>query len=115
MTAPIAHDITFGDDEPIVAAPGESVEFDFTVPEDGIEFLCSIPGHSDAGMTGVVHTPSSAASEGGASHQPAGGDEMAVEADPDAPPYELRDPSVPALAKARASHLFRAVPTVVAT
>ena len=97
----IEHDIAFGDGEPIVAAVGETVQFELSVPEEGIAYLCSIPGHADAGMTGMVHTPTSAAaapesaagSEGEASH--GGSAAASVEPDPDAPPYELRDPRVP--------------------
>lgn len=48
------HDITIGDGPAIVAGPGESVDFDFTVPDGGVEFICSIPGHADAGMTGRI-------------------------------------------------------------
>jgi nitrite reductase (NO-forming) len=99
----IEHDITFEGQEPVVAAAGEEVEFEFVVPEEGIAYLCTIPGHSDAGMVGFVRTPGSsgdeepaaAADEGGeASH--GGVAAVAVEADPAAPPYALRDPSVPA-------------------
>lgn len=93
----IAHDITFADGDPIVAKPGETVEFEFAVPEGGLEFLCSIPGHSDAGMTGTIHTPGSAAPAAAAAdgHSATTPSEE-VAADPDAPPYEWRDPSVPA-------------------
>jgi len=93
----IAHDITFGDGDPIVAAPGETVEFDFDVPDGGVAFHCSIAGHSDAGMTGSIRTPGSAAPVAAASGgQPAATPADEVAADPDAPPYEWRDPAVPA-------------------
>ncbi|MEO6570121.1 MAG: multicopper oxidase domain-containing protein [Ilumatobacteraceae bacterium] len=89
------HDITFGDGDSFVASPGETVEFEFVVPEGGIDFLCSVPGHSDAGMTGVVRTPGSATPVAAAGPSSDGvADEVA--ADPDAPPYEWRDPTVPA-------------------
>jgi nitrite reductase (NO-forming) len=94
----LAHDITFGTGDPIVAAPGETVEFELTVPEDGLSFTCTIAGHADAGMTGVIRTPGApaapAAAADGASH--GGSADASVEADPDAPPYEPRDPHVPA-------------------
>ncbi len=93
----IAHDIAFAGGDPIVAAPGETVEFELPVPEGGIEFLCSIPGHSDAGMTGAIHTPGSSAPTAAAGGGHTMGDTVdEVAADPDAPPYEWRDPSVPA-------------------
>ena len=48
----IGHDIKFDDGDAIVAAAGETVEFDFEVPAEGIRYICSIPGHADAGMEG---------------------------------------------------------------
>ncbi len=90
----IEHDITFDNGEAIVAAPGESVEFDFEVPAEGVRYVCSIPGHAEAGMTGEIRTEASAghaaAADTGSSAEAA-----AVEADPDAPPYTLRDPRAP--------------------
>jgi nitrite reductase (NO-forming) len=90
----IEHDIQVGDGERHVAAAGETIEFEFDVPEGGVEFICTIPGHAEAGMTGVITTPGapSPAVAGGSDDGTA--DEVA--ADPDAPPYELRDPRVPA-------------------
>jgi nitrite reductase (NO-forming) len=96
----LVHDITFEDGLKVVADPGERVEFELTVPEDGLSFLCSVPGHADAGMTGAVHTPASAvaqpeaAAAGGGDH--GGTAAVTVEADANAPAYELRDPHVPA-------------------
>ena len=97
----IEHDITFDNAEPVVAAVGETVEFEFTVPEEGVAFLCTIPGHTDAGMRGMVHTPTSAAAaESAAGSEEAATDGVAaaspIEPDPNAPPYEWRDPRVPA-------------------
>lgn len=90
----ITHDITFPDAEPVVAGAGERVEFEFVVPEGGVEFRCSIPGHADAGMVGTIHTSGSAASGGGGGTATTPGLEL-VAADPDAAPYEWRDPRVP--------------------
>ena len=98
----IEHDIHFDNGEAVVAAPGESVEFEFVVPEGGVAFICSIPGHADAGMRGMVHTPASAAAAetAGMSTDAAmdhgGSAAVTVEANPDAAPYELRDPRAPA-------------------
>ncbi len=91
----IEHDIKFDNGDAIVAAAGETVEFEFEVPAEGIRYICSIPGHADAGMEGVVRTeatPDVAVDDGHATADEA----MAVEADPDAPPYEWRDPRAPA-------------------
>ena len=96
----IEHDITFENGDPIVAAAGESVEFEFTVPEEGVTYLCSIAGHADAGMTGTVSTPSSSASADEEAATSDAGTEQgaapaAVEPDPEAPAYERRDPRAP--------------------
>lgn len=91
----IEHDIKFDNGDAIVAAAGETVEFDFEVPAEGIHYFCSIPGHAEAGMEGIIGTDASPAEgSGGGEHD--GGDEAAtIEADPDAPPYDLRDPRAP--------------------
>jgi nitrite reductase (NO-forming) len=94
----IEHDITFEGSEPIVAAAGETVEFEFDVPEGGVQYVCSIPGHEDAGMVGTVSTPGSEAAAGDDTHGADHGTSAAaatVEADPDAPPYERMDPVPP--------------------
>ncbi len=45
----------------IEAEPGEIVEFEIVVPEsDGLLFICSIPGHREAGMEGTIVTAGSA-------------------------------------------------------
>ncbi|NND75408.1 MAG: multicopper oxidase domain-containing protein [Ilumatobacter sp.] len=95
----IEHDIQFANGEKYVAPAGGSIEFDFTVPADGVAFICTIAGHADAGMVGTVDTPASLAAGGVAPAQAApGGDGAgldAVEPNPDAPPYQLRDPRTP--------------------
>jgi nitrite reductase (NO-forming) len=93
----VEHDITFEGGDPIVAGAGESVEFEFTVPEEGVRYWCSIPGHEDAGMVGFVGTGSAAVAAPPAedSHA-ASAATPAVEANPDAAPYTLRDPRPPA-------------------
>jgi len=91
----IEHDIKFDNGEAIVAAAGETVEFEFEVPAEGIRYYCSIPGHADAGMEGIVRTDATPQADSAAPH--GNSTEMAaVEADPDAPPYEWRDPRAPA-------------------
>ena len=91
----IEHDIKFDNGDAIVAAAGETVEFDFEVPAEGVRYICSIPGHAEAGMEGIIRTDASP-DEGSGGGEHSGGDEVAtVEADPEAPPYELRDPRAP--------------------
>jgi nitrite reductase (NO-forming) len=94
----LEHDIKFDNGEAVVAAAGETVEFEFDVPEEGVRYWCSIPGHEDAGMAGVITTSASAAEEAAAPAVDQSSTETAlvVEADPDAPPYEYRDPRAPA-------------------
>ncbi|HSM67547.1 MAG TPA: multicopper oxidase domain-containing protein [Ilumatobacteraceae bacterium] len=93
----IEHDIVFEGGEPIVAAAGESVEFDFTVPEDGIRYWCSIPGHEDAGMVGSISTGGAPAATAASGDDHVASDATpAVEANSDAAPYALRDPRPPA-------------------
>jgi nitrite reductase (NO-forming) len=97
----IEHDIMFDNGEAVVAAAGETVDFEFEVPEEGVRYWCSIPGHQDAGMSGVINTATSASAADATAapmdgHGAVGDAATTVEADPDAPPYEYRDPRAPA-------------------
>lgn len=38
----------------LVAKPGESVSGAVVVPAEGLEFVCSLPGHAAAGMRGRI-------------------------------------------------------------
>jgi nitrite reductase (NO-forming) len=89
------HDIKFDNGDAIVAAAGETVEFEFEVPAEGVRYVCSIPGHAEAGMEGIVRTDATPEADSAATHGDSGA-VAAVEADPDAPPYEWRDPRAPA-------------------
>jgi len=95
-TGSILHDITFPDGTTIVAKAGETAAAVVTVPAEGLSFICSIPGHADAGMRGTISVKGEAA--GGDSH---GGPAPAtdVQPDPNAPKYALYDPKAPALLK----------------
>lgn len=101
-TGTILHDITFDGHDTVVADPGATVEFEFTVPAEGIGFNCSIAGHTEAGMSGFVTTPASAAqaAAGGADAGHGHGGATVVSEDvapnPDAAAYTRRDPHVPA-------------------
>jgi uncharacterized cupredoxin-like copper-binding protein len=50
----ILHDITFPDGTKIVANRKETVMAEVDVPERGLSFICSVPGHADAGMKGTI-------------------------------------------------------------
>jgi nitrite reductase (NO-forming) len=91
----IPHDITFPDGQSAIAQPGESASLTVEVPADGLQFICSIPGHADAGMKGTISVKGTTAGGGGGDH---GGPAPAtdVQPDPDAPPYKLYDATAPA-------------------
>jgi nitrite reductase (NO-forming) len=94
-TGSTLHDITFGDGTKISAEGGESATGTITVPAAGLPFLCSIPGHADAGMKGEVMVAGAAPA---ASVAPvAGGTARAPVADPNAPEYALFDATAPKL------------------
>jgi len=93
-TGTIPHDLTFADGTKIAANAGESATGTVNVPAAGITFICSIPGHSDAGMKGAVTVSGQAAAGAADSH---GGPAPAttVAADPSAPKYTLYDATAP--------------------
>jgi nitrite reductase (NO-forming) len=53
-TGQMPHDITFPTGETALAQAGETATLEIDVPEGGTTFLCSIPGHAAAGMTGSI-------------------------------------------------------------
>jgi nitrite reductase (NO-forming) len=97
-TGSTLHDLTFADGTRISADPGATVSGKVTVPAGGLTFLCSIPGHADAGMQGSISVGGATAA---ASAVPAtSGTATAAPtpvADPAAPPYVLRDATAPAV------------------
>ncbi len=48
------HDLTFADGTRLVAEANATAIGTVTVPAAGITFICTVPGHVDAGMTGSV-------------------------------------------------------------
>jgi nitrite reductase (NO-forming) len=86
------HDITFADGSVASAEAGQSVSVVVSVPADGILFKCSIPGHAQAGMQGMIMVAGTAA----ASAAPGtAGAAASPQPDPNAAPYRLRDASAP--------------------
>ena len=99
-TGSTLHDVTFADGTTLTAEAGKTATGSVTVPAEGLAFICSIPGHADAGMKGQVtvggdmgmEMPSSSAATAAAP-----GAASAPVADPNAPAYTLFDPKAPAL------------------
>jgi nitrite reductase (NO-forming) len=94
-TGTMSHDLTFADGTQLVAAAGETAKDTVAVPEGGLSFICSIPGHEQAGMKGMVAV-GAALHGGGDDH----GGPLAVgdiEPDPSAPEYLPYDATAPAL------------------
>jgi nitrite reductase (NO-forming) len=95
-TGSVPHDITFADGTKIPAGPGATEGGTVTIPDGGLTFICSIPGHEQAGMKGAVTIGGAEPTPSGDSHGgplPTG----SVKADPHAPPYRLYDPTAPAV------------------
>jgi nitrite reductase (NO-forming) len=96
-TGSTLHDITFADGTAIVAAAGQSATASVAIPAAGLSFICSIPGHAEAGMKGEV-TVDGAAMPGMAEATPIpGAGPAAPVADPNAPAYTVFDPVAPKL------------------
>ena len=94
-TGSTLHDVTFADGTKISAEGGTSATGTVTVPAAGLAFVCSIPGHADAGMKGEVMVAGAAPA---ASPGPvAAGTSAAPVADPNAPKYTLFDATAPKL------------------
>jgi nitrite reductase (NO-forming) len=97
----IPHDVTFPGGEMAHANGGESATVEVDIPAEGLSFICSIPGHEQAGMTGAITVEGAAAEPSPAA---AGGDdhggpmaETEVAADPNAPTPVTYDPTAPEL------------------
>ncbi|HEX6139589.1 MAG TPA: multicopper oxidase domain-containing protein, partial [Candidatus Limnocylindria bacterium] len=66
----VLHDLTFADGTVLSAEAGKQASGTVTIPEAGLAFICSVPGHADSGMQGSVtvdaahgsHDPAASAS-----------------------------------------------------
>ncbi len=90
----ITHDITFPDGSKATAEAGATASVEVDVPATGLEFICSVPGHADAGMKGMVMVKGSTGEGNGDGH---GGPAPSTDVlpDPEAPAYALFDPTAP--------------------
>ena len=94
------HNITFADGTALTADPGKTTTGTVNVPAAGLSFLCSIPGHADAGMKGAIAVTGRNAMPGmsmmpTASAAPAAATATTPVADPNAPKYTLFDATAP--------------------
>ena len=89
----IPHDLTFADGTTSgLVDPGQTKSVTVTVPDAGITFICSVPGHAAAGMKSaitVAGTAASTAAPGGTTGA------TPVLADPNAPKYVLYPAAAP--------------------
>ena len=93
----LPHNITFADGKTGAANAGETTTVRVTVPDSGLSFICSIPGHADAGMKGSITVAGSTAGSGGADDHGGPAPATDVQPDPNAPPYTLYPAAAPAL------------------
>jgi nitrite reductase (NO-forming) len=95
----VLHNISFADGTVIEAEAGQSATGEVIVPAEGLPYVCSIPGHADGGMRGVVTVAGGFAEvpHSGAGHGP--GAAASIEPDPSAPEYTLHDPVAPSVAE----------------
>jgi nitrite reductase (NO-forming) len=92
----ILHDVTFADGTKVAAEAGQTAEGQVVIPEGGTTFMCSVPGHGPAGMTGTVTVEGAPAatakpSEGGPAP------DTTIVADENAPPPVTYDATAPAV------------------
>jgi nitrite reductase (NO-forming) len=104
----IPHDIKFPDGTKVVANAGETKTVDVDVPTEGLIFICSIPGHEQAGMKGTIKVNGAVATKEETAHVDDHGGPLPtsdVQADPNAPAYKAYDPAAPKLAQGKVHHI----------
>jgi nitrite reductase (NO-forming) len=95
-TGTIPHDLTLPDGTTTgMVDGGQSATLEVDVPAEGLTFLCSIPGHAQAGMEGAVSVKGGATAGGDDHGGPAPTTDVA--ADPNAPAPVTYDATAPAL------------------
>lgn len=53
-TSSIPHDIVFSNGVQLTIAPGRQASTILDIPDSGLSYFCSLPGHKDAGMVGAI-------------------------------------------------------------
>jgi nitrite reductase (NO-forming) len=91
----LPHDLVFADGTatPVIEG-GESATIEVVIPAEGLAFICAVPGHEAAGMTGQVTVANGQNGHDGdyGNGAPAAG---VIDPDPNAAPYELYDATAP--------------------
>jgi nitrite reductase (NO-forming) len=92
----IPHNVTFPNGVNVAANPKETKTVNIDVPASGLSFICSVPGHSDAGMKGAISVAGNTASAHNADDH--GGPPPTTDVQPDdqAPAPKLYDATAPA-------------------
>ena len=98
-TGAIPHDVSFPDGTKIVAKAGETQQADVMIGIEGVKFICSVPGHKEAGMVGTISVGGKVVGQTDGSGGGHGGPAVALDVAPDAnaPAYALHDATAPAL------------------
>ena len=96
-TGQTPHDITFPGGEQAVAAAAETATVEVDVPAAGLTFLCSVPGHEQAGMVGTITVAGGTAAASAAPDDHGGpAPTTNIAADPNAPAPVTYDATAPA-------------------
>lgn len=53
-TSSVPHDIVFSNGVQLVVAPGQQASTTLDIPDSGLSYFCSLPGHKEAGMVGSI-------------------------------------------------------------
>ncbi|MBI3746002.1 MAG: multicopper oxidase domain-containing protein [Chloroflexi bacterium] len=94
----IAHYVTFSNGTTTgLVKPSETKSVTVDVPSGGISFICSVPGHADAGMKASITAAGGTAAGGEGGGSTGGGATAEVQPDPNAPAYVLNPAAAPAL------------------
>jgi nitrite reductase (NO-forming) len=94
-TGALVHDITFADGTKLTAQAGQTVEGEVTIPDAGMTFICSIPGHEQAGMKGEVLVAGYGSGSGTDDGDHGGPGAVLPSPDPNAPAPVTFDPAAP--------------------
>lgn len=107
----LPHALAFANGFELKAEAGQTTTASVDVPAGGLSFICSIPGHSDAGMKGAVSVGGQPVAAHPGDHQAlipvtGGGSSSAFVPDPGAPPPPFVDATAPELMPGTVHELY---------